>query len=142
MTQQTFSIIKPDAVERNLIGKIVGRFEEENLKIVAMEMRHLARHEAEGFYAEHKARPFFGELCDFMTRSPVVMMVLEGEDAVAKNRKIMGATNPANAEPGTIRKLFAKSVGENSVHGSDSPESAAREIGYFFRGISVYGKNH
>ncbi len=143
MTQQTLSIIKPDAVERNLIGKIISRFEEEGLKIAAMEMRHLARHEAEGFYAEHKARPFFGELCDFMTRSPVVLMVLEGQDAVAKNRKIMGATNPANAEPGTIRKLFAKSVGENSVHGSDSPDSAAREIGYFFRGISVYGnKKH
>lgn len=142
MTQQTFSIIKPDAVERNLVGKIVSRFEEEGLKVAAMEMRHLSRHEAEGFYAEHKARPFFGELCEFMTRSPVVLMVLEGGDAVAKNRKIMGATNPANAEPGTIRKLFAKSVGENSVHGSDSPESAAREIAYFFRGISVYGNKH
>jgi nucleoside-diphosphate kinase len=140
MTQQTFSIIKPDAVERNLVGKIIGRFEEEGLNVVALEMRHLARHEAEGFYAEHKARPFFGELCDFMTRSPVCLMVLEGQDAVAKNRKIMGATNPANADAGTIRKLFAKSVGENSVHGSDSPEAAAREINYFFRGISVYPK--
>ena len=141
MTERTFSIIKPDAVEKNFIGKIVARFEEEGLKIAAMEMRWLSRKEAEGFYAEHKARPFFGELCDFMTRSPVVLMVLEGADAIAKNRKIMGATNPANAEPGTIRKLFASSVGENAVHGSDSPAAAAREIGYFFRGISVYGKN-
>ena len=141
MTERTFSIIKPDGVERNLIGKVVSRFEEEGLKIAAMEMRWLSRHEAEGFYAEHKARPFFGELCDFMTRSPVVLMVLEGNDAIAKNRKIMGATNPANAEPGTIRKLFSQSVGENTVHGSDSPAAAAREIAYFFRGISVYGKN-
>ena len=140
MTEKTFSILKPDAVEGNFIGKIIGRFEEEGLKIAALEMRHLARHEAEGFYAEHKARPFFGELCDFMTRSPVVLMVLEGKDAIAKNRKIMGATNPANADAGTIRKMFSKSVGENSVHGSDSPEAAAREIAYFFRGISVYGK--
>lgn len=140
MKERTLSILKPDAVERNLIGKIVGRFEEEGLKIAAMELRWLSRHEAEGFYAEHKARPFFGELCDFMTRSPVVVMVLEGADAVAKNRKIMGATNPANAEPGTIRKLFAKSVGENTVHGSDSPQSAAREIAYFFAGTSVFGQ--
>jgi len=139
MKEQTLSIIKPDAVERNLIGKIIGRFEEEGLKIVAMEQRWLSRREAEGFYAEHKARPFFGELCDFMTRSPVVVMVLEGDDAVAKNRKIMGATNPANAEPGTIRKLFAKSVGENSVHGSDSANSAAREVAYFFKGTQVFG---
>jgi nucleoside-diphosphate kinase len=138
MKELTLSIIKPDAVERNLIGKIIGRFEEEGLKIAAMEQRWLSRREAEGFYAEHKARPFFGELCDFMTRSPVVIMALEGEDAVAKNRKIMGATNPANAEPGTIRKLFAKSVGENSVHGSDSAASAAREVSYFFQGTNVF----
>lgn len=140
MKEQTLSIIKPDAVERNLIGKIISRFEEEGLKIAAMEKRWLSRREAEGFYAEHKARPFFGELCDFMTRSPVVVMVLEGDDAVAKNRKIMGATNPANAEPGTIRKLFAQSVGENSVHGSDSAASAAREISYFFQGTNVFGQ--
>lgn len=140
MKELTLSIIKPDAVERNLIGKIIGRFEEEGLKIAAMEKRWLSRREAEGFYAEHKARPFFGELCDFMTRSPVVVMVLEGNDAVAKNRKIMGATNPANAEPGTIRKLFAQSVGENSVHGSDSAASAAREISYFFQGTNVFGQ--
>ena len=138
MKELTLSIIKPDAVERNLIGKIIGRFEEEGLKIAAMEQRWMSRREAEGFYAEHKARPFFGELCDFMTRSPVVIMVLEGKDAIAKNRKIMGATNPANAEPGTIRKLFALSVGENCVHGSDSAASAAREIGYFFQGTNVF----
>lgn len=140
MKELTLSIIKPDAVERNLIGKIIGRFEEEGLRIAAMEQRWLSRREAEGFYAEHKARPFFGELCDFMTRSPVVIMALEGADAVAKNRKIMGATNPANAEPGTIRKLFANSVGENSVHGSDSAAAAAREIAYFFKGTSVFGQ--
>jgi nucleoside-diphosphate kinase len=142
MSELTLSIIKPDAVERNLIGKIIGRFEEEGLKIAAMELRWLSRREAEGFYAEHKARPFFGELCDFMTRSPVVVMALEGKDAIAKNRKIMGATNPANAEPGTIRKLFAKSVGENSVHGSDSPAAASREIAYFFKGTHVFSANN
>ncbi len=139
MKEITLSILKPDAVERNLIGKIIGRFEEEGLKVAAMEQRWLSRREAEGFYAEHKARPFFGELCDFMTRSPVVIMALEGKDAVAKNRKIMGATNPANAEPGTIRKLFAQSVGENTVHGSDSAESAAREVAYFFQGTNIFG---
>ncbi len=141
MKEQTLSILKPDAVERNLIGKIIGRFEEEGLKIAAMEQRWLSRREAEGFYAEHKARPFFGELCDFMSRSPVVIMVLEGTDAVAKNRKIMGATNPASADPGTIRKMFSKSVGENTVHGSDSPTSAAREIAYFFQGTNIFGSN-
>ena len=141
MKEITLSIIKPDAVERNLIGKIIGRFEEEGLKIAAMEQRWLSRREAEGFYAEHKARPFFGELCDFMTRSPVVIMALEGNDAIAKNRKIMGATNPANAEPGTIRKLFSKSVGENSVHGSDSPAAAAREVAYFFQGTNIFSSS-
>ena len=138
MKELTLSILKPDAVERNLIGKIITRFEEEGLKVAAMELRWLSRREAEGFYAEHKIRPFFGELCDFMTRSPVVVMALEGVDAIAKNRKIMGATNPANAEPGTIRKLFAKSVGENTVHGSDSAASAAREVSYFFKGTHIF----
>jgi nucleoside-diphosphate kinase len=138
MKELTLSILKPDAVERNLIGKIITRFEEEGLKVAAMELRWLSRREAEGFYAEHKSRPFFGELCDFMTRSPVVVMALEGVDAIAKNRKIMGATNPANAEPGTIRKLFAKSVGENTVHGSDSAASAAREVSYFFKGTHIF----
>ncbi len=137
MTERTLSIIKPDGVARNLIGKIVGRFEEEGLRISAMQMRWLSRREAEGFYAVHKARPFFGELCDYMASGPVVVMVLEGKDAIKKNRDIMGATNPAQAAPGTIRKLFAKSIGENTVHGSDAPETAAQEIAYFFPGTSV-----
>lgn len=131
--EQTLSIIKPDAVERNLIGKIVSRFEEEGLRIAAMRKVQLSEREAGGFYAVHKERPFFGELVEFMTRSPVVVMVLEGENAVAKNREIMGATNPADAAEGTIRKLYAQSIGENSVHGSDSAENAAIEINYFFR---------
>ena len=131
--ERTLSIIKPDAVERNLIGKIVARFEEEGLRIAAMRKQHLSQQEAEGFYAVHSERPFFGELVEFMTRSPVVVIVLEGENAVARNREIMGATNPADAADGTIRKLFAKSIGENSVHGSDSAENAANEVAYFFR---------
>ncbi|MEZ4320187.1 MAG: nucleoside-diphosphate kinase [Myxococcota bacterium] len=135
--ERTFSIIKPDAVERNLIGKIVARFEEDGLRIAAMRKQHLSRQEAEGFYAVHKARPFFGELVEFMTRSPVVLMILEGENAVVRNREIMGATNPADAAPGTIRKMFAKSIGENSVHGSDSAENAAIECAYFFRSTEV-----
>ena len=133
MANRTLSIIKPDAVERNLIGKIVARFEEDGLRICAMRKQHLSRQEAEGFYAVHSERPFFGELVEFMTRSPVVVMVLEGDDAVKRNRDIMGATNPADAAEGTIRKMFAKSIGENSVHGSDSDENAATEIAYFFR---------
>ena len=131
--ERTLSIIKPDAVERNLVGKIIGRFEEEGLRPVALRMAHLSKEEAEGFYAVHRERPFFGELVDFMTRSPVVIMALEGEDAVARNREIMGATNPAEAADNTIRKLYANSIGENSVHGSDSQENAAIEIAYFFR---------
>lgn len=134
----TLSIIKPDATKRNLIGKIVSRFEEEGLAIAAMELKHLSRREAEGFYAEHKERPFFGELVDFMISAPVVVMALSGADAVAKNRKIMGATNPADADEGTIRKLYAQSIGENSVHGSDSLESAKREVSYFFPQTSVH----
>ena len=136
-TERTFSIIKPDAVERNLVGTIITRFEEAGLRPVALRMQHLSRAEAEGFYAVHKARPFFGELVEFMTRSPVVLMVLDGEDAVARNRDIMGATNPAEAAAGTIRKDFAKSIGENSVHGSDSPANAAIEIAYFFRTTEI-----
>ena len=130
--ERTFSIIKPDAVERNLIGPIIERFEKQGLRICAAKLVKMSKEKAEGFYAEHKARPFFGELVSFMTRSPVMLMCLEGENAVAKNREIMGATNPAQAAPGTIRKDFAKSIGENSVHGSDSPESAKRELAYFF----------
>lgn len=132
MIEQTLSIIKPDGTERNLIGKIVTRFEESGLKVVAMKRKCLSQREAEGFYAVHKARPFFGELVQMMTSGPVVIMVLEGESAIARNREIMGATNPAQAAPNTIRKLFAKSIGENTVHGSDSPETAAQEIRYFF----------
>ena len=137
MQERTLSIIKPDGVTRNLVGKIVGRFEEENLRVAAMKMKWLSRQEAEGFYAVHKARPFFGELCDFMCSGPVVIMVLEGQNAVLKNRDIMGATNPADAKPGTIRKMFSKSIGENSVHGSDSLENAKTEIAYFFANTEI-----
>ena len=136
--ERTLSIIKPDAVERNLVGKICARFEEEGLTIAAMRKTLLSRTEAEGFYAVHRERPFFGELVEFMTRSPVVVMALEGENAVRRNREIMGATNPAEAAEGTLRKLYAGSVGENSVHGSDSLENAAIEISYFFRDTEVY----
>ena len=131
--EKTFSIIKPDGVERGLVGKIIAVFEEKGLRPVGLRLQHLTRKEAEGFYAVHKERGFFGELCEFMTRSPVVLMVLEGENAVAKNREIMGATNPAQAAEGTIRKMFAKSIGENTVHGSDSLDNAKIEIAYFFR---------
>ncbi|MBC62454.1 MAG: nucleoside-diphosphate kinase [Zetaproteobacteria bacterium] len=130
--EKTLSIIKPDGTRRNLIGKIVSRFEEEGLKVAAMQMKHLSVEEAEGFYAEHKERPFFQELVSFMISSPVVLMVLEGEQAVSRNREIMGATNPEEAADGTLRKLYSKSVGENTVHGSDSITSAEREINYFF----------
>lgn len=130
--EKTFSIIKPNAVAKNAIGAIVDRFEKNNIKIAAMKMTKLTKEKAEGFYAEHKDRPFFGSLVSFMTSGPVVLMVLEGENVVARNREIMGATNPANAAPGTIRKDFADSIEANAVHGSDSPTSAAREISYFF----------
>ena len=130
--ERTLSIVKPDAVEKNVIGKILSRFENAGLKPVAIKMLRLSRQQAEGFYAEHGERPFFGELVDFMTSGPVVIQVLEGENAIALNREIMGATNPANAEEGTIRKDFAESTGRNTVHGSDSEQSAAREIAYFF----------
>lgn len=130
--ERTLSIVKPDAVEKNIIGNIFSRFENAGLKLVAIKMMRLSREQAEGFYAEHRERPFFGELVDFMTSGPVVVQVLEGENAVALNREIMGATNPANAEEGTIRKDFAESTGRNAVHGSDSTASAAREIAYFF----------
>jgi len=135
--ETTLSIIKPDAVERNLVGKIIARFEEEGLRPVALRRQLLSRAEAEGFYAVHRERPFFGELVEFMTRSPVVVMALRGDNAVAKNREIMGATNPAEAAEGTIRKLYANSIGENSVHGSDSVENAAIEVAYFFRSTEI-----
>jgi nucleoside-diphosphate kinase len=130
--QRTLSIIKPDAVAKNVIGEIIARFEQADLTIVAAKMQHLSKEKAEGFYAEHKERPFFGALVDFMISGPVVVQVLEGEDAVIKNRDLMGATNPQEAEAGTIRSDFAQSIDANAVHGSDSPESAAREIAYFF----------
>lgn len=137
MAERTLSIIKPDGVKRNLVGKIVSRFEEEGLKIAAMQMKWLSQREAEGFYSVHRERPFFGELVEFMVSGPVVVMVLEGENAVKKNRDIMGATNPADAAEGTIRKLFSKSIGENTVHGSDSAENAAIEIRHFFTTMDI-----
>ena len=131
--EKTFSIIKPDAVSRNLIGKIVAKFEGEGLRIAHMKMKHLSKQEAEGFYAVHKERPFFGELTEYMCSGPVVLMVLEGENAIKRNREIMGATNPAEAADGTIRKLYGIDVGQNTVHGSDAPETAAEEISFFFK---------
>jgi nucleoside-diphosphate kinase len=130
--QQTFSILKPDATRRNLTGQINARLEQAGLQIVAQKRLQLSRAQAEGFYAVHKARPFFGELCDFMVSGPVVVQVLQGEDAVQKNRDAMGATNPKDAAPGTIRRDFAESIEANSVHGSDSAENAATEIAFFF----------
>lgn len=131
-TERTFSIIKPNAVKDNNIGNIILRFESEGLKISAAKFSKLSKEKAEGFYIEHKSRPFFGSLIGFMTSGPVLLMVLEGENAVEKNRKIMGATNPAEASEGTLRKLYAKSTEANAVHGSDSLTSAEREISYFF----------
>jgi len=137
--ERTFSIIKPDATNRNLTGAINAVFEEAGLRIVAQKRIHMTRKQAETFYAVHSARPFFGELVDFMISAPVVVQVLEGDNAVAKHREIMGATNPADAAEGTIRKRFATSVGENSVHGSDSPENAEIEIRQFFAGNDIVG---
>ncbi|HPD83708.1 MAG: nucleoside-diphosphate kinase [Alphaproteobacteria bacterium] len=137
--QQTFSIIKPDATRRNLTGAINKRFEDNGLRIIAQKRIHMTRDQAEGFYAVHKDRPFFGELVDFMISEPVVVQVLEGENAVTKNREIMGATNPAEAAEGTIRKDFALNIGENSVHGSDSAENAAIEIKHFFKNEEIVG---
>lgn len=137
--QRTFSIIKPDATKRNLTGKIVAKFEEAGLRVVASKRIHLTKAQAGEFYAVHAERPFYDELCEFMASEPIVAQVLEGEDAIAKNREVMGATNPADAAPGTIRAEFAQSVGENSVHGSDAPETAAVEIAYFFSGLELVG---
>ena len=138
--EKTFSIIKPNAVEANVMGKIIDRFESEGLRVSAAKLTHLSKEKAEGFYIEHKERPFFGSLVSFMTSAPVMLMVLEGDNAVEKNREIMGATNPADAEEGTIRKLFAKSIEANAVHGSDSPTSAEREISYFFDKNEVFDR--
>ncbi|WP_193370850.1 nucleoside-diphosphate kinase [Pelagibius marinus] len=138
-TQRTFSIIKPDATKRNITGKIVDRLEEAGLRVIASKRIHMTREQAEGFYAVHKERPFFNDLCTFMTSGPVVVQVLEGEDAIAKNREVMGATNPADAAPGTIRADFAESIEANSVHGSDGPDTAAQEIKFFFSDDEIVG---
>jgi nucleoside-diphosphate kinase len=138
--ERTLSIIKPDAVAKNVIGRISARFEEAGLKIVAARMTRLTRTEAEGFYAVHKERPFFGELVDYMTSGPVMIQVLEGDDAVQKNRDLMGATDPRKAAKGTIRADFAQSIDANAVHGSDSPQTAATEIAFFFPKQQIYSR--
>jgi nucleoside-diphosphate kinase len=138
--ERTFSIIKPDAVAKNVIGKIYSRFETNGLKIVASRMVQLSRQEAEGFYAVHKERPFFKDLVEFMISGPVMVQVLEGEGAIAKNRELMGATDPKKAAPGTIRADFADSIDANAVHGSDAPETAAVEIAYFFPALNIYSR--
>lgn len=137
--ERTLSIIKPDATRRNLTGEINARFEKAGLRIVAQRRIQLTRSQAEAFYGVHKERPFFNDLCNFMTSRPVVVQALEGEDAIAKNRQVMGATNPAEAEAGTIRKDFAESIEANSVHGSDAPETAKDEIAFFFAGVDIVG---
>ncbi len=136
--QRTLSIIKPDGVQKNLIGDVIKVFQDNGLRIIAMKMKLLSKQEAEGFYYVHKERPFFGELVEFMTSSPLVLIILEGENAIAANRKIMGATDPNEAEAGTIRAMWADSKQNNIVHGSDSEESAAFETGYFFAGIEIF----
>jgi nucleoside-diphosphate kinase len=137
--ERTFSIVKPDATKRNLVGQIVAKFEEGGLRVVAQKRIQLTLAQAQQFYGVHSERPFFGELCEFMISEPIVVQVLEGENAILRNREIMGATNPAEAEEGTIRKEFALSIGENSVHGSDAPETAAEEISFFFSGLELVG---
>jgi nucleoside-diphosphate kinase len=136
--ERTLSIIKPDATKKNLVGKILARFEEEGLRVAAIRKAFLSLREAEGFYDVHRGRPFYGELTTFMSSGPCFVIVLEGENAVARNREIMGATNPAQAAPGTLRKLYADSVGENAVHGSDSADNAKIEIAYFFRETEIF----
>jgi nucleoside-diphosphate kinase len=138
-TERTLSIIKPDATKRNLTGKINAKFEDAGLRIVAQKRIHLTPAQAGKFYEVHASRPFYGELCDFMASGPVVVQVLEGEGAIAKNREVMGATDPSKADKGTVRAEFATSMGENSVHGSDAPETAAEEIAYFFSGLELVG---
>jgi len=137
--ERTFSMIKPDATKRNLTGAITKVFEDNGLRIIASKRVWMSKREAEGFYAVHKERPFFGELVEGMTSGPTIVQVLEGENAILKNREIMGATNPANADEGTIRKQFALSIGENSVHGSDAPETAVQEIAYWFAETEIVG---
>jgi nucleoside-diphosphate kinase len=135
--ERTLSIIKPDAVEKNSIGGIIAMVEAAGLKVKAMKMLHFSRPQAEGFYHVHRARPFFGELCEFMTRSPAVVMCLEGENAITKYREVMGATDPAKAAANTIRKKYGANIGENACHGSDGPETAAFEVAYFFPGYEI-----
>ncbi len=137
--QRTFSIIKPDATKRNLTGAIIKKLEDAGLRVVAQKRIRLTKEQAGQFYAVHKERPFYDELCEFMASGPIVVQVLEGEDAIAKNREVMGATNPAEAEEGTIRKEFALSIGENSVHGSDGPDTAKAEIAFFFSELEIVG---
>lgn len=137
--ERTLSLIKPDGVGKNIIGEVIKRFENDGIKIVAMKMLHLSKKQAEGFYAVHKERPFFGSLTDFMTSGPIVAMVLEGENVIERNRKLMGATNFKEAEEGTIRKDFATDIEKNVVHGSDAPETAAFEINYFFNSFEIVG---
>lgn len=137
--ERTFSMIKPDATNRNLTGAITARLEEAGLRVVASKRVHMSLRQAQGFYAVHSERPFFGELTEFMSSGPTIVQVLEGDNAIAKNREVMGATNPSEAADGTIRKDFALSLGENSVHGSDAPETAAEEIAYWFSGIEIAG---
>ena len=136
--ERTLSIIKPDATKKNVVGPIIARFEEEGLRIAALRKIHMSKREAEGFYAVHAGRPFFGELTDFMSSGPCVVMVLEGENAIQRNRTIMGATNPDEAAEGTLRKRYGAHIGENAVHGSDAPETAATEIAYFFNGLDLH----
>ena len=135
--ERTFAIIKPDAVKNGVIGRILARIEQEGFRIVAMRLQHLSKREAEGFYAVHSEKPFFGGLTDFMSSGPCVLLCLEAPEAITKWRTLMGATNPANAEPGTMRKEFGASIDNNATHGSDAPETAAFELGYFFRGLEL-----
>jgi len=137
--ERTFSIIKPDATERNITGKVLTCLEEGGLRVVAQKRIHMTKKQAEGFYAVHQGKPFFNDLVKFMTSAPVVVQVLEGENAIARNREIMGATNPANAAPGTIRKLYAESIERNTVHGSDAPDTAKEEISFFFKPDEIVG---
>jgi len=140
MVERTLSIIKPDAVAKNAIGQILARFEKAGLQVIAARMTHLSRREAEGFYAVHKGRPFFNDLVEFMVSGPVMVQVLEGDNAIAKNRDLMGATDPKKAAPGTIRADFAQSIDANAVHGSDAPETAAVEIAYFFPSSQLFSR--
>ncbi len=140
MVQRTLSIVKPDGVRKNVIGEVISRFEKEGLRVVALKMLRMSKPQAEGFYAVHRGKPFFDSVTDFMSSAPSVILVLEGEDAIQRTRKIMGATNPKNADPGTIRKELADNVEQNVVHGSDGPETAAFEIGYFFNALEIHAR--